>query len=587
MTTLGDNYDTTSNNRSKYNLINTRRRQNDNNSQKHQAVVSSQNQKQTLTIPTNSDQHVCSIDQETLSRNLQNITSSRLATLKNNNKHTKRLRRYSRLSNTMSSILFNPSNLLSFSSLLILFFVLLSTQNNSSVSAQDQNDQPLLFCQPNKMFIRISKSYLRKNNIEVKQATQLYFRGHSSCFAQEENDDYILTLFNPFTACGTDLEHTSEDYIYTNEVVLDRRDGNGGTKLLEMRCVYEDKYIVSSGPIKPTKNTLTFTTEFGEFETKMTLYNNSRFDSMAKLSDSPIIRLGSPLYVAVSMYIPFNPEYNNDFTITIKSCFANQVPDHTQMDRYHYLISGMCASPDDPTVSIYKNGAYSDTEARFGFDMFRFKDGSVGEYIYIHCEVKLCNTTVEVCNGEGAGPKCNGRDPNKANSRRKRSTYFNQIESPIITRNNQKFIEVSAHSETILQRSKRAFEDIPAAGSNDGLDSMPDPEDDSLAYLSRGPVRFEQVTQENNAEKSGLLVTLGTVRSEQSYLRLWVFSGVAAVIGVIGVILTIVTVWKRRNERIKLQNHGTVITAPAASKSANTWRQGPLPSIPNKDNNGE
>jgi hypothetical protein len=294
------------------------------------------------------------------------------------------------------------------------------------------------------------------------------------------------------------------------------------------------------------------------------------------------------------MFIPFNPEYNNDFTITIKSCFANQVPNHTQMDIYHYLISGMCASPDDPTVSIYKNGAYSDTEARFGFDMFRFKDGSVGEYIYIHCEVKLCNSTVEICNGEDTSPRCNGRDANKNNdnsNRRRRSSLPRQIENPIITRDNKKFIEITANTETILQRSKRAIdEEIPSSDSNsNGLDSMPDPQDDSLAYLSRGPVRFEQVTQENNAEKSGLLVTLGTVRSEQSYLRLWVFSGVAAVIGIIGVVLTAVTVFKRRNERIKLQTNGTVITAPAVNKAGTPWRQGPLPNIPDKntDDDGE
>jgi len=443
-----------------------------------------------------------------------------------------------------------------------LLFTILYVCFINYVNGQDEKDQPLLFCQPNKMFIKITKSYLRKHNIEIKSAAQLYFRGHSGCFAQEENNDYVLSLFNPFDACGTELEHTSEDYIYTNEVVLDRRDGNGATKLLEMRCVYEDKYIVSSGPITPTKNTLTFTTEYGEFETKMSLYSNPRFDSMSKLDDRPSVQLGNTVYVAISMFVPFSPDYQNDFTITIKSCFANHNEDHTIMDTYHYLISGMCASPNDPTVSIYQNGQYGQEEARFSFDMFKFKQ-EYGDYLYLHCEVKLCNSTLEICNGDATGPSCNGRPIEKEEKRRKK-------------RSTNGMFEITSNTMPLLSRNKReGFDDDNA---------MPDPVDDTLAYLSRGPLVLETPTKSNIADKSGLSVSLEEVRREQSFLRLWVFSGVAAVIGIIGILLTGVTIYKRRAERIKLQTNGTVITAPTLAKN-NTpaWRQGPLPTIPGKN----
>lgn len=462
-----------------------------------------------------------------------------------------------------------------FSHLLFLTIsILLLKQNLLGINAQTdvKQDQPLLFCQPNKMFINITKSYLRKHNIEIKSNTQLYFRGHEGCFAQEENNAYILSLFNPFTACGTSLDHTTEDYIYTNEVVLDRRDGNGATKLLEMRCVYEDKYIVSSGPMTPTKNTLTFTTEYGEFETKMTLYENSRFDSMAKLDDRPSIQLGDPVYVSVSMFIPFNPEYNNDFTITIKSCFANNDPSHTLMDTYHYLISGMCASPDDKTVTIFQNGEESQTEARFAFDMFKFRTGF--DYFYVHCEVKLCNVTAEVCNGKANGEKCFGKnrddEENGGSSQRsKRDTYdayyFSDRELEKSNRN---------HVGN-LARQKRATEE-----------EMPDPEDETLAYLSRGPLILATASKEAVDSKSGITnIVFEDSRREQSFLRLWVFSGIAAVIGTIGIILTGITIYTRRAERIKLQSTGTVITAPTITAAKNNsqnnqWRQGPLPQIP-------
>lgn len=446
--------------------------------------------------------------------------------------------------------------------------VLLLKQSSLGIKAQDPSqDQPLLFCQPNKMFVNITKSYLRRHNIEIKSASQLFFRGHVGCFAQEENNAYILSLFNPFQACGTVLEHTSEDYIYTNEVVLDKRDGQGATKLLEMRCVYEDKYIVSSGPITPTKNTLTFTTEFGEFETKMSLYSSDRFDNTVKLDDRPSVQLGQTVYVGVSMFIPFSPEYQNDFTITLKSCYANHDPNHKNMETYHYLVSGMCASPDDKTVSIYQNGKYGDTEARFAFDMFKFRKGF--DYIYLHCEVKLCNNTVEVCNGDANGEKCNGREMNpntdENGSRSKRDIYDAYY-----------FPSDHERPEVQLRRSKREAEGMSSP------DNMPDPEDDSLAFLSRGPLVYKTPTKENVASKSSIQVTFDNERIEQSFLRLWVFSGVAAVIGIIGIILTGVTIYKRRQERMKLQSNGTVITAPALGKQGLTaqWRQGPLPPTP-------
>lgn len=437
----------------------------------------------------------------------------------------------------------------------VIFLTLVCLKQNFVFSQSSKDNTPGLFCQPNKMWVSISKAYLRSHNIELKSSSQLYFRGHQSCFAEEGDDSYILTVHSPFQACGTNLEHTSEDYIYTNEVVLDRRDGNGATKLLEMRCVYEDKYIVSSGPITPTKNTLTFTTEFGEFETKMALYNNDKFDSLAKLDDRPMVQLSQRVYVAVSMFIPFNPEYNNDFTITIKSCFANTDEQHTNMEMYHYLISGMCASPDDETVSIYQNGRDSTTEARFSFNMFKFRKGF--DYIYLHCEVKLCNTTAEVCNGN-TNSQCNGKgDLDDENVRRKRD---------IFTLNDPK-------------RSRREI---------DGFNDIPDPEDDSLAILSRGPLILEEVSKEAVDSKSKITISINDYKTEQSILRLWVFSGIAVTIGIIGIILTGITIWKRRQERIKLQQHGTVITAPTlAANKPTTWRQGPLPPTPgNKDSGG-
>merc|ERR1712025_512940 len=170
-----------------------------------------------------------------------------------------------------------------------------------------------------------------------------------------------------------------------------------------------------------------------------------------------------------TMFIPLSQEYNNDFTITLKSCFANHDPNHTNMDTYHYLIAGMCASPDDDTVQIYQNGLDGTTEAKFSFEMFKFRKGF--DYFYLHCEVKLCNSTVEICNGDANGDQCNGLNLNnneEEGNRSKRDIYDRYY--------------FPSDNELPSYRKRRAAEEMS------GVNDMPDPVDDSLAYLSRGPL---------------------------------------------------------------------------------------------------
>lgn len=361
--------------------------------------------------------------------------------------------------------------------------------------------------------------------------------------------------------------------------MLDRKDGQPASKLLEMRCVYEDKYVVSSGPIKPTKNTLEFETFYGKFEADMKLYENDRFDTLSKLDDRPSVMLGQKVYVAVSLYVPFNSDYANDFTVTVKNCYANDDSDYRVMERYHYLISGMCASPEDPTVGIYANGQQYSTEARFSFDMFRFRKGL--DYIYLHCEIKLCNVTSEVCSGDlNAQPFCNGKDQATGGGSRKRRGVDDggalvlppyDVQPPM-----------NPWADRIKKRS--VLDDEEEAQDDD----MPDPSSKTLAFLSRGPV-IAATTEKRptGAEVRALLPD--TIRDDH-FLRLWVFSGVAAVIGIVGIVLTVFTIIRRRAEAAKLQQNGTVIRVetPAPKQGAGqqnsgggaSWRQGPLPAPP-------
>jgi len=104
-----------------------------------------------------------------------------------------------------------------------------------------------------------------------------------------------------------------------------------------------------------------------------------------------------------------------------------------------------------------------------------------------------------------------------------------------------------------------------------------------LAILSRGPLIVTSATKETNSEKSKITLNVLTdTRKEQSYLRLWVISGVSAVIGIIGIILTAITAYRKRKQRMK--QAGTLNTSPKVDKSEGLqgqWRTGPLPKVPN------
>ena len=81
-------------------------------------------------------------------------------------------------------------------------------------------------------------------NLKVNGPEKVYFRNHAHCYSVQENNVFKLSIFFPFTGCGTNVVHDTEDYVYTNQIVLEQGK-NRKITLLQFRCVYEDKYIVS------------------------------------------------------------------------------------------------------------------------------------------------------------------------------------------------------------------------------------------------------------------------------------------------------------------------------------------------------
>lgn len=447
-----------------------------------------------------------------------------------------------------------------------------SSNNNKQLELQSNNNNkngnnspPVLRCGSSKIDIDVPKAFLNKHNIIVRDSAELHFAKHKDCFAVDNGDSYKLQIFAPFDSCGTTVEHGSDDYAYTNEVVFANKDKT--LSVFQFRCIYEDKYIVSSGPISPTKRTLQFSSGQGEFEVSMEMYRGPSFSFMDKHADNPTVRLNDPVYVDVEFTSNLGfGDPGRELVTSIKTCYATDTPNHADHKRYHNLISGMCVSPEDPSVEILENG--NSDNARFKFNMFKWK--GVIAYIYLHCEVHLCNNTIETCRNDQK--MCHNR-----NQRRKRRGITLPVnidrgykKSRAVRQTNQsrKYTieaDMGEYDDSIQEIGESVidYQNLDMSSSSDYnnnvdyashndihgmLDSsfydVPD-EPEMTDFITRGPILFDD-DDNNNVGSGQINSTIVEIYYNDEFLRVYIFSSIAIVICVIAMILAILLALKRR-----------------------------------------
>lgn len=420
---------------------------------------------------------------------------------------------------------------------------------------------PVLKCGAAKIDIDVSKAFLMKHNIIVKDSSELHFSKHKDCFAVDTGNSFKLQIFTPFTSCGTVVEHGNDDYAYTNEVVFENADRE--LSVFQFRCIYEDKYIVSSGPISPTKRTLQFHSGEGEFEVAMQLYRGPSFSFMDKHADNPTVRLNDPVYVDIEFTSNLGfGDPGRDLVTSIKSCYATDTPEFSNHNRYHPLISGMCINPEDESVEILENG--NSDSARFKFNMFKWK--GVIAYIYLHCEVHLCNNTIEACRHDEK--MCHNR-----NQRKRKRRGITLPAGPIAENNHgarrrrqapqSKKYSIEADLGDLIDDDEvenigesNVYYDLPNTGVDfansqdiEGMLGMNDefyeiPEEEEMTdFITRGPIIFDT---DDDVGSGQINSTISEIPRNDEFLRVCVFSSIAIVICIIAMIMAILVALKRR-----------------------------------------
>lgn len=253
---------------------------------------------------------------------------------------------------------------------------------------------------------------------------------------KSENSSHV-TITAPLTSCGTTVEHTDESVIYRNMVKdgYERQAIISRLQALEIpfECAYPNQAAASLLEMNIKESELILLTPdhgSGAFDLDMSIYKSEGYDE--EYTSFPLaVTLQQRLYFQVSVDTP-----DTRLGISADFCYATPINSLSQKTKYDIILDGC---PKDETVRFHSGPS---TTQRFSFEAFQFVNGQVEPYLYVHCEVVLCNLT-------DAKPSCRKdcSDPH-VDSRQKRAVntdVYDLEKGPIV----------------LLRDSKYSFEDDP------------------------------------------------------------------------------------------------------------------------------
>jgi hypothetical protein len=259
---------------------------------------------------------------------------------------------------------------------------------------------------------------------------------------------------------------------------------------------------------------------------------------MDKHGDNPTIRLNDPVYVDIAFTSNLGfADPGRDLVTSVKSCYATATPDHTAQAEYHSLISGMCVSPEDKSVEILENG--NSENARFKFDMFKWR-GLIA-YIYLHCEVHLCNRTVETCHNDEKmchsreqrrkrrgirlpGPKFGPDSKLNSKIRNKRQSQKYSIEADLSEYQDSNVAEVGESNVFYDFPKDSKYEDLEGVDHSDlegmlGGFELPE-EEEMTDFITRGPIIFDSDVTVGNGQINATITDIPIADDE--FLRVYI-----------------------------------------------------------------
>ncbi|XP_078716078.1 beta-tectorin [Lampetra fluviatilis] len=200
-----------------------------------------------------------------------------------------------------------------------------------------------------------------------------------------------------FSYCGTQTQlvnqHGTPTYVFTNWITS--RDQGAGVRFQPVNytfsCSYKARYTMETAAFDQSVATIFVKNgSWGSFESQlsMNIFSNSKF---SVLKPAPFIvdatDIGSTVFIGIEA-----KGLSRRFKIVISKCWATPST-NSNGSMSLSLIHAEC--PSDSTVVIFENG--HSQKSTFQFSSFRFRDVSGTSRVWLHCEVRLCDSHRASC----------------------------------------------------------------------------------------------------------------------------------------------------------------------------------------------
>ncbi|XP_069841013.1 uromodulin-like [Dendropsophus ebraccatus] len=245
-------------------------------------------------------------------------------------------------------------------------------------------------CRLNQMKMTFRKCLLERMGYS---SSSLHLRdGNCESVIERTDRSYVAISTVPVSGhCGTYQEVNQTHWTYTNVIYLSPKSSSANgifNYTVNFSCSYVKNMetllwlsadtFISKGNLTIGASTI--------YPIRMGFFEDS---SYTVLYEVPTAWLNySSLYVGISV----ENNGNSQVVLVIKNCSATVISGSGNSTSYD-IMSNYCPSMSDSTLSILENGVSS--QGRFQLQAFR-KFGNFST-MYLHCQVHLCNTTIDSC----------------------------------------------------------------------------------------------------------------------------------------------------------------------------------------------
>ncbi|XP_060640378.2 uromodulin [Anolis sagrei] len=249
--------------------------------------------------------------------------------------------------------------------------------------------EPQLECGANEIKVSLEKCIL--NQMGIHNAV-VYLRDYKCAgFEEKQNRTMISVVTHTQSGqCGTQLTKNETHATYSNTLYL--ADGTVTREdeiKINFHCSYPlDMEISLETAIQPIVSSVNISTgAAGVFLVKMALYRDQNYTSPYEGAKA-ILSTEDWLYVGVMI----TEGDTSQFVLQMDNCFATPTENATDPLKY-YIIQNRCPNTQDSTIEVPENGV--GPQGQFSLQVFKF----VGNHnlVYLHCEIRLCDTSTETC----------------------------------------------------------------------------------------------------------------------------------------------------------------------------------------------